>query len=1579
MLFISHRSTDKAAALDLYQRAIDQGYSAAQLFLDSDPESGIAAGQDWEQVLYDRLKRSRALIVLCSPSWLTSQWCFVELGYAKSMAMSIFPMLIEKCDVGSVLNVTQAVDLSQVQGEAAKDAAYEGLWKALRDQHLGPQDNLPWPPVGDEDVCPFPGMLAFDEKYAPVYFGREQERDQVVAELKEMRDQGVPRLLMIVGGSGSGKSSLLRAGVLPWLKHKNEASDWLVLPTLRYGQTPSDDLTLLGVLAQELAARFPADAPQRPDWKDLRGRFESDDVEQAARDFFDVTQDLTMARGCPGATILLAIDQFEELLTAAARPSAEQFLRFLKTLLSRNNGRLLVIGTMRSDYLDVYEQHAHALLSPYFHTYRLPPFPWERVADVIVKPAERAGVKFTDELVERLKRDAPTGDALPLLAFTLEKLFRQCAGDKRVTLREYEQLGGMTGAIKQAVARILPDKLPPEVENDLRLSFVRHLAQVNEKDEFVRRPARWSQLPVLAQPLLEQFVRERLLHTSGEGAGKSVEVSHEALFRSWDQLSRWLQEAGRVLRWRRDVERDRKADSWSGLTRPQLAVARTWPKKRRDELSSEEITWINRGIRRERVFRGVVAAVVLLIASLGTWAWYQKTVADTQTAIAKSKTDEAVEANSRMLQQLHVASMADLANGLKAWQEDYDAIQKGKRAESIGGTSKWHEAVAYFTRALELEPENAQAAYWLYSTLLHRGHENWNLPLHELRHESVVTATSFSPDGSKVVTACGGGSASSGYGQIWDVVTGHAIGEPLQHEGVVRAASFSPDGSKVVTASDDTTARIWDTGTGKAIGEPLRHEDKVCVATVSPDGSKIVTASDDNTARIWDAASAKPVGAPLRHEDKVCAASFSPDGSKVVTASHDKTARIWDVTASQAVGEPLRHEEIVWAASFSPEGSRVITASADRTARIWDAASRQAVGEPLRHQEMVLAARFSPDGSKVVTASWDQTARIWDAATGKAIGAELRHESVVFVASFSPDGSKVLTASYDKTARLWEAPSGKPIGEPLRHEENLTAANFSPDGAKVVTASCDMTARIWDAPTRKLLGEPLRHEGRCSAADFSPDGSKLVTGGYDTTAQIWDAASGRPVGEPFQHAYEVLAASFSPDGSKVVTCCGAIVDTRGYAEIWDVATRKPIGERLRHDDDVTCASFSSDGSRVVTASYDKTAQIWDVGSGNRIGEPLRHEDRVTAASFSPDGSRVVTASYDKTARIWDAATAKRMGETLTHENPVLAARFSPDGSKVVTGGIENCARIWDAASRKPVGERLRHTDFVRHVAFSRDGSKIVTASDDNTARIWETASGRPVGEPLRHDDTVLAANFSPCEEKIVTASSDMTARIWDVGTDEERAKMVPISPLVLDWARAIAGLRFGKDGELQIIPLMERQPTVTSAGLPTGPWAELAQWLNTRGPNRKLSPDSPHTLRQIAERERDFGWRKSLESALSYDPTTPLARLVLAGVLEEDNPPQEEADHDASVPTCAAILRSIELTCLRDDAKLWARAAEILLQSPDANVGIGPRATTAREEALKAARKAIELDPQLPAAQAALKKAQEVAEQGSPK
>ena len=750
-------------------------------------------------------------------------------------------------------------------------------WGALDSRHLGPRDDFLWPPK-DEDPCPFPGLPAFDERLAAVYFGREPETQTLLEELRRMRANGEPRLLMIVGGSGSGKSSLLKAGVLPRLKHKAVDTEWVVLPTLRYGEQANEQRTIFDQLAVNVAELFPKDSKSIPDWKHLRTQLISDDVKQAVKVFLETLQDLTLARNRPDATVLIAIDQFEELLAPAAGQMAEKLLRFLRQLLNCCNGQLLVIGTMRSDHLDLYEQSPDALRAPFFHPWRLGLFPPERIEDVIRKPAKRAGLEITDELVERLKHDTPTVEALPLLAFTLEKLYRGYASDGRLELRDYESLGGMEGSIQKCVERIVPpNSLPASEAAALRLTFVKHLAQVNDKGEVVRLTARWDDLPAPAKPILEKFVNERLLIRSGNqdegkpGQGSvSVEVAHEAMFRCWNDLKGWLRTSADILRWRRDVRRDQANDpKWTGLRPAQLAVARDWPKRRRDELTAEEIDWINHGIRWEWIRRGIVATVVLVIAFFGITAWWQRNEAKRQEAIAQENANKERIARTAAEQQAQIANVQRLAAQSSALLREYPQRSLLLAVEAVTNAQKLQG----------LRPAVAEQS-------------------------------------------------------LRDAL-GTIGGQPLgQSKTAIEALAISPDGRWLATGSADQTARLWDLKARDPAANPLvlrGHEDAVYTVAFSPDGRWLATGSRDHTARLWDLKAQDPAANPLvlrSRENAVGAVAFSPDGHWLATGSEDKTARLWDLKAQDPAANPRvleGHDNSVGAVAFSADGRWLAT------------------------------------------------------------------------------------------------------------------------------------------------------------------------------------------------------------------------------------------------------------------------------------------------------------------------------------------------------------------------------------------------------------------------------------------------------------------------------------------------------------------------------------------------------------------------------------------------------------------------------------------------------------------------------
>jgi tetratricopeptide (TPR) repeat protein len=232
------------------------------------------------------------------------------------------------------------------------------------------------------------------------------------------------------------------------------------------------------------------------------------------------------------------------------------------------------------------------------------------------------------------------------------------------------------------------------------------------------------------------------------------------------------------------------------------------------------------------------------------------------------------------------------------------------------------------------------------------------------------------PDGKRFLSGSGFPFFGTGEARLWDVLTGKPVGPPLRHQRVVMAVAFSPDGRTALTGSRDGTARLWEAATGKEL-RVFKHPDGVLAVAFSPDGRRVLTGGEDRTARLWDVQTGRAVGVPFHHEQEVLAVAFSPDGRTVLTGGMDKTARLWNPLTGRPTGVTLHHQSWVRSVAFSPDGHTLLTGSGDDTARLWDTATGESIGAPFRHQSSVFAASFSPDGTTVLTGSRDRTARLW--------------------------------------------------------------------------------------------------------------------------------------------------------------------------------------------------------------------------------------------------------------------------------------------------------------------------------------------------------------------------------------------------------------------------------------------------------------------------------------------------------------------------------------------------------------------------------------------------------------------------
>lgn len=708
-LFVSYSTKDREISERVFSGLVELGYQPP--FRDDHPSSGIPAGSEWEAELYRKLRQCQAVIVLCSKNWFESKWCFAELAYAKAVGKVFLPILIDD-------DFAVPSSLSERQVTRFSDAdAWDRIARGLKCAGISPNNDFPWP-IDGLDPCPYPGLASFEAEHAGLYFGRDQEILDLRERLVQSAAQQKPRMLFVVGASGSGKSSLVKAGLLPRLEQK-ESEYWLVVPVLRWQQ-----LLATGRSWRDMFARFihrQIRSGEQFTWSETRQRYKGAPANVADALIEDV-RDLLSEMEKELATPLLVIDQFEELLTAADQSSVEDFFQFLQRLMTCDRSPWRCLATVRTDFWsEIQTREDLVSWKEQIGYYSLPLMNRERFYDVIRCPAEKVGASFeSDQLVDKMVRDTQTDDGLPLLAFTLRELYERHGDDLLFTDDEYTRdLGGLSGCISVVADRALNEitlsnpKEAKEIEHETLLACSKHLVRIanrDGKDEFVRKSARWADFSPRVQGLLNKLIESRLVISRIEDPNdlqseRMVEVCHESIFRIWKRLSDWLDESREVLRWRQSLERDIEAaeDRWAGLTASQFAIAANWTETRPEELTDDEIRWLREARRNERLrWGGLIFATCLfaLLSVVAGWYWLravrlaqderiarlQKDEAYEKLLIEQTKTDRAQKTSSAILSSIEDKAQTNVViHGVL--MEAFQHTIEGLEIERLEGTS----------------------------------------------------------------------------------------------------------------------------------------------------------------------------------------------------------------------------------------------------------------------------------------------------------------------------------------------------------------------------------------------------------------------------------------------------------------------------------------------------------------------------------------------------------------------------------------------------------------------------------------------------------------------------------------------------------------------------------------------------------------------------------------------------------------------------------------------------------------------------------------------------------------------------
>ncbi|SBT05819.1 WD-40 repeat protein [Candidatus Accumulibacter aalborgensis] len=1250
--------------------------------------------------------------------------------------------------------------------------------------------------------APYVGLRPFAESESLLFFGRERHVRDLLASLDRQQ-----RFTAVLGASGTGKSSLVRAGLIPALHrgalHPPGGSEamppqhWNVcifqpgdspLANLSHALTDdarwtdsADRATAVSSLAAALGASSLALADL---YRQKAGRF-------------------------AGESLLLVVDQFEEIFRYRQKnpDEADSFI----TLLLRSAGEALpiyVVMTMRSDFLGhcvAFHGLPEAINSGIYLTPRLSP---EQIRSVIVSPLALVGGSINAVLANRMINALGGDDELPILEHALLRMWQRARsmGRSEVGVDDFETICAprrvdqgpgttqhapmLSYAIDNHAGEIY-GALTNEQQCIARQLF---LALVERREgRELRRPQTMRELLPLIPEDGHSALRTVIDAFRADDAGfvlpragrpinddDLIDISHESLFRQWQLFRQWLTEEGHdvaeLREWRqRAARRQSEGGGWLDENDCQRAqrwrlrvIERTHPpawaqryegaaayalideyvqtsidRVREDKAHDEAL---QRQAGQERTARLEAEALLQREAT-------QRAEAEKQQAVAFNKV---LRRRSRVA--IVVGSIA-VALALVAVVLGVQANKAQKQAEALARRALASELSAIAEGLGREHPDESVllalaartiAAAAKADTIVRAASDTYPYSRILRGHADAVSVVQFSADGRTALTASDDSTA-----RLWDLLSGRELHILRGHEGQVSSAHFSADGKAALTAGDDSTARLWDVSSGRELHVLRGHEGPLWSARFSPDGQTVLTASDDHTARLWEVASGRELRVLRGHRGPVRDAQFSADGRTMLTASDDTTARLWDVSSGRELRVFRGHQGSLWSATLSADGKMAVTASYDQTARLWDVVSGRARQVLRGHEDSVRSAEFSADGKTVLTASRDKTARLWDALSGRELHVLRGHEGPVWSGRFSGDGKTVLTASRDRTARLWDVASGRELRVLRGHEGAVWRAQFSADGKNVLTAGSDRTARLWEVQRDHELRVLRGHQGEVWSAQFSADGKTVLTASSDLTARLWDVASGRQRGVLSGHQGPVRTAQFSADGKTIITA-----SEDNTARLWDVASGRELRILSGHQGPVLGAQLSPDGKTALTAGSDQTARLWDVASGGELHTFRGHQGPVLSARFSADGKTVLTASQDKTVRLWNVASGRQLLVLDGFEEPVVSAQFSPDGTTVLTASEDHTARLWDVASGRELPVLHGHEGAVRSADFSPDGKTALTAGDDQTARLWDVVTGHELRVLRGHTGPVRSAQFSADGKTLVTASDDRTVRFW---------------------------------------------------------------------------------------------------------------------------------------------------------------------------------------------------------------------------
>ena len=1137
------------------------------------------------------------------------------------------------------------------------------------------------------DSCPYQGLVAFQTRDADRFYGR----DELVLRLVE-RLRSKP-ILVVGGSSGSGKSSLVRAGLIPALRNGAlpESARW---PHIVF--TPgSDPLKELEYQLRRTLENLPGDTGNMD-----FSRQDDDRWRRMAERISDVT-----------GGILICIDQFEEIFTFDHEQKVlDNIFAALSSIADPSDSLARLVFIIRADFYgssskfpwlaDVITKN-QVLVGPMSRT---------ELHKAITEPARHSNLRLDEELVEAvLEEVGTTSSTLPLVSHAMAESWKLRRGN-RLTIENYRASGGVTGAITQTAETLFCESFNAQEQQAARRLLLR-LISPGQGVPDTRRPYAVADLRAgenqsVMSIVMDAMVNARLLTVDRE----IIQLAHEAIIISWPRLNTWISESRDDLHFMQRIER--VAAEWQEAGRDPdllyhgapLHTAMDWYAENKESVSGMEAEFLDAAALAERVANeqqmladrrsrrnrrlAFSSLSILLIASL-----ISSVIAF--SAFRDARKNE-IDANFRLAQSL-ASQAADLAdrNPRLALALAAEVIERQANA-SVDARVALVNAAA----ALESSPYTAFA---------------------ELAVGDAITVA-IHPMRDLIAIGKRDGSVS-----FWNPA-GVSLGEPIKaHGGAIEEMAFSSDGSQLVSASLDGTIMNWDLRDESVLPAPrLAAEFSILIwsVTISPDGKWVATAGEDGAVRLFNAVDFSETRLLTYAAKDALTVKFSPDSSLLFAGNGRGEVMNWNIADATPVSDSFRaHQSDVWEIEFYPNGSRFVTASSDGRVRIWDMQTKALIVEPFanvaanirgiqmtgnrllvagdengrllfwdvtkeqflgasvaRHDAQITDVAVQLSGSLLATIGGDQVLRTWLKSDEKSFLSLPVHEFGAYGLGLSDTRNLIATGDGAGRVRIFDGSDGSVTGVPLTlSEERVWAVAFDATGKLVAAADQNGTLAVWDVDTgRRLARIPNAHVGSVSTLVFHPSMKLLYSGGSDGMIRQWYPETLDVAGDDMaDHVGGVTRFVLSPDSTLI-----AAADLVGKIRIWNVETASIDNEWQGDDNAIWSIAWSQDGREIATAHADEIVQLWNAESGQALKDLTPHPGGATDVTYLSDGITIVSSSRDGTLRLWDRELGVRIGQAFENPaKPIWRLTQNQSNNSFISSNANGQVKVWNTMNK----------------------------------------------------------------------------------------------------------------------------------------------------------------------------------------------------------------------------------------------------------------------------------------------------------